>query len=189
MLKGKFVSYLVIAFVVNGIVALVIINAQTETNSWQISFKNTGSNSSPRAADLNGDKILDIVMGAGGEEDDSSDYGVIAVNGNDESILWSLPVYNQIVGSPVFLDITSDGIVDVLIGGRSSLFYAIDGKTGKVLWSNTRYKPDMDIKRDTSLLNFFNPQFIGDVDDDGIRDLLVTFGGYTHAAPNVLRKR
>src|SRR5690606_40256455 len=43
---------------------------------WKASLPGIGSQSSPRTADLNGDGILDIVMGAGANEYQESAFGV-----------------------------------------------------------------------------------------------------------------
>ena len=50
--------------------------------SWDASIKGLGSFSSPRVADLNGDKVDDIVLGVGREEFIPTDSAVIALDGN-----------------------------------------------------------------------------------------------------------
>lgn len=153
------------------------------SNDWSRTFKNTGTLSSCRAIDLNGDQILDIVIGAGGKEFESSNFGVIALNGLDGSILWKVPSRNQMVGTPVFMDITNDNVPEVFIGGRSAQLLAINGKSGKIIWEFLPTNSEMDLLNDPSLLNFFSPQLIKDQDKDGIKDLLVSFGGFVKALP------
>ena len=85
------------------------------------------------------------------------------------------------VGSPVFMDITSDCTPDVFIGGRSAILMAIDGSNGDVIWQYISYTPEMDLINDTSYLNFYTPQFVDDIDADGFEDLLVSFGGFFKA--------
>jgi hypothetical protein len=169
------------------VIALIIVfayvrNRFTRSNSWSRTLYNVGTNSSPRAADLNRDGILDIVLGAGGEEYDTTDVAVLALNGATGEILWTVGGPNQIVGSAIFMDITGDEVPDVFIGGRSAQFYAIDGLTGKILW---RYlAPEFvsaNFRQDTTLLNFFNSQFIPDQNHDGVEDILTAFGGYVFA--------
>jgi hypothetical protein len=92
------------------------------------------------------------------------------------------PARDQIFGSPLFLDITGDGISDVFIGGRSAEFKAIDGKSGAVIWdyfTNSKNRTP----GDSGLYNFFSPQFIPDQDADGLADLVVATGGYVKAGP------
>ena len=154
----------------------------TGINNWSRTFGFTGTNSSPRAVDLNLDGTLDIVLGAGGEEYDTTRYAVIALDGKNGDILWSVPGPNQMVGSAIFKDINGDRVPDVFIGGRSAQFRAIDGRSGNILWSyldEDYVSPD--IRTDTLLLNFFSPQFIPDQNGDGEEDILTVFGGFVHA--------
>lgn len=150
---------------------------------WKLSLPSAGTYSSPRTVHLNKDGILDIVIGGGGLEYEASEYGVLAINGSDGSLLWKVPSRNQVVGSAILSDITSDGIADIFIGGRSAQFWAINGKTGKIIWEYLPSYPHMDMKNDTTLLNFFNPQWKSDQDADGFQDLLVAFGGFVKAPP------
>src|SRR5690349_15062467 len=65
--------------------------------SWSVTFPGIGTGSSPRMADLNGDGVLDLVMGAGGKENQASDTAVLALNGRNGEVLWHLPGCNQII--------------------------------------------------------------------------------------------
>ncbi|RYY55708.1 MAG: VCBS repeat-containing protein, partial [Chitinophagaceae bacterium] len=103
--------------------------------SWSVYLEDIGTYSSPRIADLNGDGIPDIVMGAGGQEGRPSAKAVIALDGYSGETLWVVPGINQVVGSPVFQDLNKDGTTDVIIGGRWAQLLAIDGKTGASIWS------------------------------------------------------
>lgn len=151
-------------------------------NHWNRIFYKAGTNSSPRAVDLNQDGILDVVLGAGGEEFDSTDVAVLALNGSNGEVLWKVAGPNQVVGSAMFKDITGDGIPDVFIGGRTAQFYAINGGTGEILWQYLKVPhASEDVIRDTTMLNFFNPQFIPDQNQDGVNDILTAFGGYVPA--------
>src|SRR5690606_189704 len=90
--------------------------------------------SSPRTADLNNDGVLDIVMGAGKNEYQESDMGVLAFDGKTGELLWKQKCRDQVFGSATFCDANGDNIKDVFIGGRSPQLKAIDGKTGALLW-------------------------------------------------------
>ena len=76
-------------------------------------LKGIGTQSSPRAADLNKDGIMDVVLGAGKVEFQSSDTAVIALNGADGKLLWHVSARDQIFGSPAFKDITNDATPEV----------------------------------------------------------------------------
>ena len=78
------------------------------------------------------------------------------------------------------MDITSDGIDDVFIGGRYAEFYAINGSTGAQIWEFFPHSPTVSV--DSGWYNFYNPQFIPDQNSDGMPDILVANGG-NHSAP------
>ena len=156
-----------------------------QNNEWQSYIPQAGTYSSPKAVDLNGDGTKDVVLGAGGKKEwEFSENGVLAFNGKNGEILWKIPCRNQVVGSPIFQDITADGTADVFIGGRSAQFLAIDGKKGEVIWEFLPHVPEIDYLNDTSILNFFTPTLVPDQDNDGIKDLLVSYGGFVKAAPH-----
>jgi outer membrane protein assembly factor BamB len=168
------------------IVAVMIIKAifKFKPDPWKVEFSELGSSSSPQAADLNGDGIKDIIIGAGAQEFQKTDKAVLALNGKDGSILWKVSARNQVVGSPALLDITKDGVPEVFIGGRSAILFCINGKSGEKIWE---YLPDhdtLDILNDPGILNFYNPQFIPDISNDGIEEMLVAYGGYIKAQAN-----
>lgn len=159
-----------------------------KNNSWVAVFKGFGSNSSPRLADLTGDGILDVVIGAGKNEWVATDSAVIALDGQTGNLLWQVGAPNQVVGSALFLEVTGDGIPDVFIGGRSAFMVGIDGRSGKLLWT---YKPPENATNALKFAHycFFNPQVIPDQTGDGIPDLLAANGGNAQAFPNTSQFR
>ncbi|GAB3266920.1 hypothetical protein GCM10027347_35280 [Larkinella harenae] len=156
--------------------------ASPKRDEWSTVLKGLGTLSSPRMADLNNDGILDLVMGAGSVEFRTSDSAIIAVDGANGQLLWSVRARDQIFGSPLFHDITRDGIPDVFIGGRAAELKAIDGEDGDIIWDYFT-NSDNRTPSDSGTYNFFNPQFIPDQDNDGLDDLLVAAGGYVKALP------
>jgi len=122
--------------------------------------------------------VMDVVIG-GGTDSVFSNNGIMAYNGVDGSLLWKRSSRNEVFGSAIFQDITADGISDVIIVGRSAQLLAIDGVNGALLWD---YFPYSTNPSDSGLFNFYNPQFIHDVDGDTYPDILVANGG-DHAAP------
>lgn len=151
---------------------------------WSQEFPMLGSQSSPRAADLNGDGILDLVMGAGKNEYQFSDHGILAFDGKTGALLWKQSAPDQVYGSATFYDVTGDNIMDIFIGGRSPHFKALDGKSGAILWAFNldQYKGDSILKY--ARYNFNNTVLVPDQNNDGLDDLLTVNGGNSLAAPD-----
>lgn len=150
---------------------------------WDINLFRIGSQSSPRTVDLNGDGVLDIVMGAGANEYQKSRQGILAIDGKTGATLWEQEAPDQVYGAATFYDVNGDSIKDVFIGGRSPHFKALNGKSGKVIWEylyeNHKDDPIMQYAR----FNFNNSVLVPDQNDDGIPDLLTVNGGNSKADP------
>jgi hypothetical protein len=170
----KFVEKMKLLLLSFSLILCGIISAQ----NWQFFVDSIPTLSSPRACDLNNDGIKDLVFG-GGTDGVYSNNGIMALNGNDGTLLWKRPARNEVFGSALFLDITNDGIKDVFMVGRQAQLLAINGQNGALLWDYFPYNVN---PGDSGLYNFYNPQWIDDVSGDGIMDLLVANGG-DHAAP------
>ena len=173
-----------ILLTLGGIVAIALFYFfPSPPDRWDLALNGVSTFSSPRTADVNQDGVQDIILGMGAEEWMDTPVGVAAIDGNTGDVLWYVATRNQLAGSPIFQDITQDGIEDVFIGGRSAQLYAIDGSNGKVLWEYLPYNPETVYEEDTTILNFFTPQWVPDQDDDGFHDLIISFGGFVKADP------
>ncbi|NRA13620.1 MAG: T9SS type A sorting domain-containing protein [Crocinitomicaceae bacterium] len=155
------------------------IQCYSQNLKWSAFIDTSTTFSSPRCTDLNGDNVLDIVIG-GGLDGSPENNGINAINGLDGSVLWNFPVEEEIFGSAQLMDITGDNIDDIFIGGRYAEFYAIDGSTGNQIWEFFPYSPP--VAMDSGWFNFYTAQFVPDQNSDGIPDLLVANGG-NHSAP------
>lgn len=151
--------------------------------NWSSEFKGIGTFSSPRICDLNGDGFGDVVLGAGRDEFKTCDSAVIALDGVSGKMLWHVKANDQVFGSAALKDVNLDGTNDVIIGGRSAVLMAINGKNGKVLW---RFDKKSGKKK---WYGFYNPQFISDVDGDSIQDILTSNGGNVWAEAHSKLKR
>lgn len=174
------------------IVLLVICSCNAKKKSvvvWSKNFPVIGSESSPRTEDINKDGTLDIIMGAGKNEFQESDMGILAFDGKTGNVIWKQSAPDQVFGSATFCDVTGDGVRDVFIGGRSPQLKAIDGSTGKLLWEYNadKYKADAILKY--ARYNFNNSVIIPDQNNDGIDDLLTVNGGNALANPYETKNR
>jgi outer membrane protein assembly factor BamB len=149
--------------------------------AWTATFPNLGTLSSPRTADLNQDGVLDIIVGMGRLEFQPIDTAIVALDGKTGDILWSRPAVDQIFGSALLMDITGDGIEDIVIGGRSATLQAINGATGVLIWEFSQHIDKSLIQ--VKYFNFYNPQSIPDQTGDGIPDILISNGGNVLKAP------
>lgn len=153
---------------------------------WNTPLESTTSWSSPRLADLNGDSILDVVLGLGGDgapNPAAFDFGYGAFDGLDGDTLWTVEARSQVYTRPTLIDINSDGTLDVIIGGRFAEMQAINGLTGEVIWDFFPYEEPV-LAADSGWYNFYSCQLIPDQNNDGIQDLLTANGGYGLAPPN-----
>lgn len=155
---------------------------------WDQNFYRIGSQSSPRAADLNEDGVLDIVIGAGKNEYQHSQQGILALDGKTGALLWQQEADDQVYGSATFCDINEDGVQDVFIGGRSPHLKALDGKTGAVIWEY-QYQYEDDPVLQYARFNFQNSVLVPDQNEDGIPDLLIVNGGNSKAKPHTEEDR
>ncbi|MDH4089382.1 MAG: VCBS repeat-containing protein [Cyclobacteriaceae bacterium] len=176
--------YLAVPIALSAMLPLRNVQAQALTNhAWSVKYAGIGIFSSPRVTDLNGDGIGDIVIGAGRKEFHACDSAVIALNGVNGEMLWCVSSVDHIYGSASLKDLNGDGIMDIVIGGRSAELMAINGRDGKIIWKFDKKSAGID------WYNFYNAQFIKDQDGDGMEDVLISNGGNVLAAPYETKNR
>ena len=148
--------------------------------------------SSPSFADLDADGVPDIVFGTG--VDRTRPIGrrlqftgapavsgeVVAVSGATNRVLWKVPNPRDAFTTPRFATLNGDRVPDVVMGGREGVLTAYDGTNGKVLWRIV----GEDVLATSFPYYFLTPAFIGDVNGDGIVDLVDTYGGNDTRMPN-----
>lgn len=156
--------------------------ASLSQSPWSKSLPGLGTFSSPRVADLNGDGVKDLILGAGREEFLHCDSAVVALDGKDGTLLWTASADDQVFASAAIKDLNGDGTQDVLIGGRTAELKALNGKSGAELWS-FRAIIAQTKKKKRKYFNFYNPQWIPDQDGDDLDDILISNGGDVTAEP------
>ncbi|MCX6647570.1 MAG: PQQ-binding-like beta-propeller repeat protein [bacterium] len=83
---------------------------------------------SPTLVDLNGDTVLDVVIGDQANK-------MVAYNGVNGSILWTFPTGNWVDSSAAAADMGGiDSTPDIIFGGIDFNVYCVDGKTGAEIW-------------------------------------------------------
>ena len=155
-----------------------------EKNFLSENTLDVGKGASPTFADINGDGLLDLVVGNYGNFKEPGVYpsGLFYFENNGtyakpsfilkDSNFLSLNRFNSVSRdfSPVFADMDGDGDADVLIGDESGqLFYGenMAGK-GKPLKIDQFVYPYMDID-----VGLYATPFVFDVNNDGLPDVLV----------------
>ena len=143
-------------------------------NQWSSYYDAVRSYSSPRATDLNEDGVEDIIFGAG-VDGFASPFGAVAIDGLNGNTLWQMESSNEIFSSPTIHDFNGDSIDDVVVAGRDAELRLINGVDGSLIWkfwNSVNINPN-----DSGWFNFYTPQVVDDLNNDGISDLLCANGG------------
>lgn len=129
--------------------------------SFDLSAPSFGSAASD---DIDGDGLPEIVFGTY-----FNDERIVALNGDDGSILWSYDTGACNDASPVIYDVDMDGELEVVIPASSTcMVYCFDGATGAIEWSVSTGLPNC----------IDSPPAVADVDNDGRPEIVLgTFYG------------
>ena len=160
-----------IAMILTGLLLLLNFAPTSSSNDeslhWEKALQPVTIETTPEIHDVNRDGIKDILTVA----DTSPCQGTImALSGADGSTLWKHPIQFPPFAIRCILDVNSDGVLDCLVSGRTGGFVALDSTDGSVLWY-------ADASIVFSRYNFYFPVLLGDMDNDGIDDLINIHGG------------
>ncbi len=150
------------------------LNAQMTV--WEYELLDATSFASMGCVDINNDDIQDVIMGVGGDIDDNRPKGVIALDGADGTLIWSVlsEEINQMYSIPEWIYINTDNIPDIVMGGRNGQLFAYDGTDGTELWA---FDYETFFPEAIKEMNFYACQNVGDFNGDDIDDLLNMNGG------------
>ena len=154
---------------------------------WQVKFPKLLTEGNTRMVDVNGDGVADVILGYGTGADGYNipDLvcqiyfsgqtpclgGVLALDGRNGLELWRLWTEHEVFSLTCQADLDGDKVTDCLAGGRAGVFLALSLKTGRMIWQ----LEDHAIKSD--LMSVFAAQFVSDLDNDGVQDILAVHGG------------
>lgn len=129
--------------------------------------------SSPKVHDVDGDGVLDVVLGAGKEKQWGA---VLTLDGRDGSELWRSTTWDdELYATACLVDVNRDDVLDVVIGRRRRHggLAALDGRTGERLWGIHGANPGLPLPEQ----HFNTAVPCPDQDGDGLDDLLVVQSG------------
>lgn len=158
----------------------IMIQYSAFCSDWSTRIDSVYSLSSPVTLDVNDDHVKDIIVGMG-FEDTSYRFvsGVSAFNGTDGSVIWNTRRKYDIYGTAKQIDINNDGVEELIFVGRLGELFVLNAKTGNLEWEffdTKNLNP-----HDSGWYNFYDPQIIADVNNDGIKDVLISNGGNAEA--------
>lgn len=161
------------------------------STNWRTKMADWGTESCIRLVDVDQDGVLDIIAGIALGKDvttmitepDMEEFcrnngmklpcagAVVALRGRDGKLLWKAQAYAEVFELLCHgVDVNQDGKDDCIVTGRLGTIQAIDPLNGKTLWvGDDRY-----VNRGW---NIYAPAAVPDLDEDGVKDLIIAHGG------------
>lgn len=124
---------------------------------WEVTIPEGRTDpNTPAVSDINGDKVLDVVIADGKGH-------VLALDGKSGKKIFDIPLKDRVVAPAITGDLSGDGIADIIIATNAGLVTAINGD-GKILWTSSG---------DLNLGGIWNRPILEDVNDDDVPDVVV----------------
>ena len=136
--------------------------------NWEIAMTSIGW-SPPQLHDINNDGSLDIIIGSGHDHLNSSRNGISAIDGKTGHLIWHRSTPAGVTSRPMLMDINGDEILDVSVTGQFSDVWMLDGASGEIIWELSKVNHGLSVFP----CDFSTPIPVGDIDNDGLTDLLV----------------
>lgn len=150
---------------------LICLDAESGKQKWEIRVQeNTWIQTAPTLVDLDSDGLLDIVVATWCLNKGDTNR-IYAYRGYDQKLLWKKDLSGTVYHGTAVTDINGDNKPDLVIGDYNATLYALDGATGETIWTYT--KP--------YLYYIGSPAVIGDLDGDGICEIIFTSAFYVTA--------
>jgi outer membrane protein assembly factor BamB len=150
---------------------VLCINGEDGSVSWELPVDlNSWIQTAPTIVDLNNDGQLDFVVGTWNFNGEDSIY---AFRGNDHSRFWSYPVHDYMYHGTAVADLDNDGFPELVIGSYNDTLYCINGENGTTKW---KYKATGGY--------IGGPACIGDIDNDGVCDVVFASSYKVYALTN-----
>jgi pSer/pThr/pTyr-binding forkhead associated (FHA) protein/outer membrane protein assembly factor BamB len=125
--------------------------------TWMQQLPNgRNSPSTPVVADINGDKVLDLIVG------DAHGF-LTAIDGGTGKQIFELDIGDRILASLVSADLTGQGLADIVVSTNTGNVAAVNGK-GQVLWKTGA---------GLDLGQIVNRPVLHDINGDKIPDVIV----------------
>lgn len=117
--------------------------------------------------DVNGLAIHGGRLFFGNDHDQFFAYSIYG----DGQFLWTFAVDGDVEGAPALEDLNSDGALDVIFGTEGGSVYALDGKSGTLIWKQSvPFKPSFTYPEFRS---FMASPALWDINQDGVRDVVM----------------
>ncbi|MBL7765687.1 MAG: VCBS repeat-containing protein [Chitinophagaceae bacterium] len=138
-------------------------NAEDGSVAWtKTVFSNSWVQTAPTIVDLDGNGQLDFVVATWAYSPDTS--RIYAYRGNDQTLLWSVPVSDYTYHGTAISDFDNDGKPELVIGDYNGKIYALNGENGSILWT---YQASVYVGA---------PVTLADVNQDGSCDVIFCDG-------------
>ncbi|XP_052803386.1 uncharacterized protein LOC128233645 [Mya arenaria] len=154
---------------------------------WTMGFPKLLTESAFRPLDVNGDGVLDVILGFATGSDGIKVPGIVcdiyfdgrypcfggllALEGGTGREIWRHYTDHELYGLNCEADLDQDDVHDCLAGGRAGAFEAVSGRTGERIWTFGKQEAKNEI------MNLYTAQLIPDMDEDGVVDILAIHGG------------